>query len=330
MGEKTTRREFLRQVAVSGVALSGIGGIGAALAEPSEAADLPKGKSRVVAVTDKSCLNADGDIVVAGVKSMLNKSVQKLTGAKNSGAAWKSLFKPTDIVGVKINCLFGKNASTHPQVVDAVVAGLVMAGVKTQNIIIWDRGTNDLTKTGYVINKGGAGPQCYANDAEWGEKYTLGAFDGRLSPILDKITALVNVPILKHHGLSGISCALKNHYGSISNPGSCHDDGCNPYLGDISALAPIKDKTRLIVADAIRPFPDGGPGLKNRQMLWDYHTLLVSKDPVAMDYIGWQIIDARRKEIGLKPVEQPAKWLASATSRGVGNSDPKRIEYIRI
>jgi hypothetical protein len=82
--------------------------------------------------------------------------------------------------------------------------------------------------------------------------------------------------------------------------------------------------------DAILPLVDGGPALKNPDMLWKHNSLLLSADPVAVDYVGWQIIEERRKQMNLKPLNQPAKWLASATALGVGNSDPGKIELIRI
>ena len=326
MGEKTTRREFLRQMALSGVALSGIGGLGSAVAAAE-----PSGKSRVIGVTNAQVVTAEGGFAQAVLDKMVGQGIAKLAGAKSGAAGWKKYFGPNDVVGIKVNCLFGKGASTHPEVVNAVTAGLMMAGVKPENIIIWDRSTNDLVKCGFTINKDGKGPRCDANDNEWGETFTLGSFSGKLTKILtDQVTALVNVPMLKHHGLSGISCALKNHYGTINNPGSCHDGGCSPYLADINALAPIKDKTRLVVVDAIRPMADGGPSLKNRRMLWDYHSLLVSTDPAAIDYIGWQIIEEQRRTLGLKPLRQPANWLAAAAERGVGNTDPGKIDFIRI
>ncbi|MDO8683166.1 MAG: DUF362 domain-containing protein [Armatimonadota bacterium] len=332
MGEKYSRRDFLRQAAITGVAIAGTTGVGSTLAAAlGEKPATISGKSRVVSVTNKDVINLNGGIEPGAVKKMLGQGIARLAGTKSESDGWKKYFKPSDVVGVKINCLFGKGASTHPEVVDAVVAGLISAGVKPGNIIVWDRSTGDLVKCGYTINTDGAGPKYCANDGEWGEEYELGSFKGKLTTILtDKITALVNIPILKNHGIAGITCALKNHYGSFHNPGQYHGDGCNPYLADINALAPIKDKTRLVVVDAIRPLADGGPQLKNAKMLWDYHSLLVSADPVATDYIGWQIIEKRREELGLEPLTQPAKWLAAATARGIGFSDPEKIELIKI
>lgn len=328
MGDKFSRREFLRQAVITGAAISGVSAV-PAVGKALAAGPSASGKSRVVKVTNTASLT-DGSYSRTVIDKMVGQGMSRLAGAKSSAAAWKKYFHKNDVVGIKINCLFGKNASTHPEVVDAVVAGLISAGVKPGNIIIWDRGTGDLAKCGYKIDKNG-GPKCYANDHEWGDEITVGSFTGRLTKILTHdITALVNVPILKTHSIAGITCALKNHYGSFNNPSQYHEGGCDPYLADINAAPAIKDKTRLVVVDAIRPLADGGPGLNKPDALWDCHSILVSADPVAVDYAGWQIVEERRRQVGLKPISQPARWLASATSRGLGNSDPAKIEMVSI
>jgi len=140
------------------------------------------------------------------------------------------------------------------------------------------------------------------------------------------------VPILKDHGTAGVTIAFKNHYGSFDNPGAHHGNNCDPYLADLYSLPAIREKTRLIVCEAIRPLANGGPGLNN-QYLWDYNGILVATDPVAMDYQGWQIIEARRKEIGLPPLAQtgrPVRHLATAARMGLGTNDPEKMRVIKI
>jgi len=54
---------------------------------------------------------------------------------------------------------------------------------------------------------------------------------------------------------------------------------------------------------------------------------------VALDYWGWQIIEARRKEIGLKTLEQegrPPRQLASAAALGLGTNDPQKIDLVEV
>ena len=329
MEEKLTRREFFRRSALTGTAVAGLSILDKAAAAAPAPAGQPSGKSRVVIVTNQALL-ADEKIDQKVAERMLGQAVAKLVGARTSAQAWKSLFKPADVVGIKVNCLFGKGASTHPEIAYAVAEGLKMAGVKPENIIIWDRSTGDLAKSGYVPNSG-AGVQVLADDGKWGDVVKFRSFNARLSKIItDRITAIVNVPIPKTHDVAGITCALKNHYGSFDNPGAGHGDGCNPWLADVNALPQIKNKTRLVVVDAARGQCDAGPGF-NRSAQFDYYSLIVSKDPLATDRICLDIINEYRRRAGKRemPVES-LKWFASAELAGVGTCDPAKIEVIRI
>jgi uncharacterized protein (DUF362 family) len=270
----------------------------------------------------------DAGVNDSAIREMLDKGVTALTGESDAKAAWASLFKPDDVVGVKVNCLFGMGVSTHPEVTMAAVEGIKSVGVPAEKIIIYDREDGHLRSVGYDVNRG-AGLRCQGTD--WtNQSYEAGVFKGRLSTILaDEITALANVSFLKHHGMSGVSISMKNHYGSIDNPGACHDNCCNPAIADVCTLAPIKDKTRVIICDALVPQCEGGPG-RNAAHAWNYGGLLLSQDMVALDYHGWQIIEARRKETGLGSLESMVGHIASAAQRGLGTNDPNQIELVRI
>ena len=105
-----------------------------------------------------------------------------------------------------------------------------------------------------------------------------------------------------------------------------------PYIADLNSIPIIKKKTRLLVCDAIRPLAQGGP-LNNPSFRWNYNGILTSLDPLAIDYHRWQIIEARRKEIGLPSLEEAGrapKYLDSATQRGIGTNDPMQIELIQV
>ena len=267
------------------------------------------------------------------VAQMVNRSVEALTG-KTGADAWRTFFKPDDVVGVKVNCLFGVGASTHPEVTKAIVQGIISAGVKPSNIIVWDRTNADLIKVGYEVNTTGPGPLCYGTDGDYEPQPTRnGTFHGRLSKILTrKITALVNVPILKDHRIAGMTCALKNHYGSFDNPGAHHKNHCNPQIADVNAVPAIKDKTRLVICDCIRPLAHGGPGLR-AENLWEQSEILASVDPVALDTICLQILEARRKAAGFRSLAEEGRYpayIASAAERGVGTNDMAKIDVVQI
>jgi len=328
MEDKITRRELLKRSALVGTA-AGIGILYSREAQAAKMDNAAPAKPKVIVVKNPAVITEE-KINKNIAEKMLGQAIAKLMGTKSAEQAWKQLFKPTDVVGIKVNCLFGKGVSTHPEIAYAVVAGLKLAGVKPDNIIIWDRSTGDLVKCGYTPNSGD-GVKVLADNGDWGPEARNGSFRGRLSKIItEKITAIVNVPILKTHGTAGISCALKNHYGSFDNPGAAHGDGCNPYLADLNSLPQIKDKARLVVVDAIRPQCDGGPGNKPN-FQFDYNALIVGIDPLAVDRVGLEIINTERKKTGKRELTlERLKWFASAKKSGVGIADLSKIELVNI
>ena len=65
----------------------------------------------------------------------------------------------------------------------------------------------------------------------------------------------------------------------------------------------IKDKVRLIIADAFRVIYQGGPfGARSRNYNVRHNMWFASTDPVAMDKIGWEILDAHRTRKGMPPL----------------------------
>lgn len=324
-----SRREFLKDLMRTGAGLYTPAAMFALLLQ-----DKRNPQSTVVEVKNPNVQTEAHRVRPDIAQAMLFEAVRRLSGEKNDRDAWKHYFKPEDVVGIKVNCLFGRGASTHPEVVMAIVEGLKLAGVKPENIIIWDRSDADLAKSGYTLNREGPGVRCYGTNGDYDPTPTRhGSFNGRLSRILsERITALVNAPILKDHSIAGITNACKNHYGSFDNPGAHHGNNCDPYLADLNALPVIRQKTRLIVCDAIRPIADGGPGLRG-DAAWDYNAILVATDPIAIDTVGWQIIEARRKEVGLPPLAQvgrPVRYLQTAAQMGIGTNDPNRIKLVRV
>ena len=333
MGRDNPRREFLRRLVATGAGAYGLGRFaGRAGAEKPQG----RGKPKVVIVRSSKLGPFEGrpqpdqDLLT----EMLNRGMTALTGESSAMKAWAKVLKPDDRVSIKVNGLGGPRCSSRPELANSVAACAEAAGVEADNIIIWDRSDRDLTNTGFVLNRDGAGVKCYGTEGDYTDEMQHRSFRGRISRILaDRTTALVNLPILKDHGGAGVTIALKNHYGTCNNPGAHHGNHCNPYLADLNDLPLIRDKTRLIVCDAIQAVCEGGPGFDSPDHLWDYQGIIVSFDPVAVDYTGWQIIERRRKEIGLPSLADAGrepKWIAAADALGLGAGHPDAIEVVEI
>ena len=290
------------------------------------------GKSRVVQIRNTSVFTKEATVNSAIALEMLTTGMLHLTGESTPDRAWKTLFKPVDVVGIKVNALGGRQIATHPGVVDAVVAGLTTAGIPEENIIVWDRLTEELEKAGYAINTSNSGVKCFGTDKHYDpEPEIIGSIGSCFSSIVSSLcTALINIPVLKDHDLSGVSLSLKNFYGAIHNPNKYHDNNCDPYIADVNTHSYIKDKLRLIVCDALTMQYQGGPAYKP-QWSRTYCTILLSRDPVAIDRIAAQLIEDERKQRGLTTLKDAAReptHIATAARKGLGTDDLNNIELV--
>jgi Domain of unknown function (DUF362) len=148
---KTTRRAFLKHSA----ALAGGALVLGRTGWPFRT--LGRGpESRVVSV-------AASDMIVetkynpAAVNRAFESGMRELTGQKTAADAWASLFSSDDVVGIKINCIGAPRISSSLASINATLAGLKSAGVKENNIIVWDRSDREFQKTGLAINKSSSG-----------------------------------------------------------------------------------------------------------------------------------------------------------------------------
>ena len=92
-----SRREFLKTAAVTPLAAA-IGPATRGMAPAQSGA-----KTRVVLIRDRNALDAAGVRNPAVIQKMLDEAVCALLGEKDPVAAWKTLIRPSDIVGIKTN-----------------------------------------------------------------------------------------------------------------------------------------------------------------------------------------------------------------------------------
>ena len=297
------------------------------------------GRATVIQVRSNNAV-AQGPLYNASViHKMLDFGLLRLTEKDSAEAAWGSLFTKDDTVGIKVSCIAGANCSTRPEVVAAVIEGLKLAGVKENNIVIFERWDRELERAGFPINKGKTGVRSYERGYPGYEsesaKQPNPEYQLYLSKVVtQEITALINVPILKTHIASGITGALKNHLGSIRNPQALHDAKNDMEgIADLNAAAPIREKTRLIICDALRPLYNKGPG-DNPRFRWLYKGILASFDPVALDVIGKEIIVAKRKEELEEdwPIRtgRGAYHIKRAAKLGLGQGERASVDLVNI
>jgi len=333
-----SRREFLGRTA--GLTLAGAAGAPLVSRYGAASAPQPAGnaRGRVVRAKKPGLLDERGRIDKDGdaAPSLLESVLAPLCGEETLAKALKTLFKPGERIGIKLNCLAGRGLSPQPPLVLALVDGLVAAGVKADDIIVFERSERELREAGFPIERE-KGPLFLGNDSP-GMGYertprlhkSIGSCFCRI--LTGEIDALINFGVVKDHNLAGVSVGIKNLFGLIHNPNKYHDGNCNPFAAHVLEAPPVKSKLRLTLADGLTAQYQGGPGLM-KKFTWRPGIVLASRDPVALDAVGAAIIEAKRREEGLVSLAEDGRapaWIETAATAGLGEGRLDRIEVIEV
>jgi len=317
-GTSADRRRFL---------VGGAAATAALLAGDAALPAAPKGP-RVVVARDKTRKaiqrhEVDGAIV----QRLVDRAAMTLAGKDDVAKAWATYAGPKDKVAIKFNGLF-RHASTHPEVVAAVVEGLLRAGVSPANIVVYDRNDFFANRPRFPAWRNGAAPRICLTAGSYGSKVRAGPVQTQIAKFVTEADVLINLPMMKSHWLSGVTGAMKNHLGSVPNAREFHREG-GQYIADLNALEPIKAKTRICICDALYGLCHGGPSYTPRYR-WDFHGVIASADPVALDATLADIIKAKRLEEGLSPHMRPIHHIERAAELGVGVADLKQINRVEV
>src|SRR5512141_1601820 len=189
-------------------------------------------------------------LIPAALREMVDDSITNLTGLVDAKEAWAALFKPAERIAIKVNAFRNSTIWTHVPLVQAVTDSLVEAGHPAEQIVIYDTTSNELKTAGFTLNQDGPGVRCYGTDNRYEKGWKVGNVDVELSSVLLECDALINMPVLKSHMIAAMTYSLKNHFGTVSNPGGLHGS-IDAKIDGLNALPEIKEKTRLIVGDAL-------------------------------------------------------------------------------
>lgn len=327
-----SRRECLK---VSALAAGGLAVLGSADA----AAEAPVAESRLVPAT-----TGPGHVVAVHKKGLVtgrfpnpeaareavHTAVKTLCGKSDLAAAYGTFVRPDDRVGIKINVLGGRMASTMKEVVDPIVEGVRAAGVPDENIMIFDQFGGNMRGARFGWQEK-PGQLRIINHAVLGyeDKTTVtpGGGQGKLAKTLLWTTAVINVPLIKDHDLCGITCAIKNMvYGCVERPAMMHTAYATA-LPHFYAHDAIRSRVRLTIADGSFCLYDGGPK-HNPKATAVHDTIYATTDPVAMDCICAEVVERYRAENKLRPlasVRRPVVHLALSEQLGLGIGDRERI-----
>ena len=246
--------------------------------------------------------------------------------AVNALGGMKRFVKPGDVVVVKPNIGWDRRpeqaANTHPQVVRAVAAEALRAGAR--KVKVFDRTCNDPRRC-YASSgieaalKGMKGVDVKHMEDERFRKVTLNGRTLREWELYDEAVSadvFINVPIAKHHGLTGLTLGLKNIMGVMGgNRGFIHRS-IDAALADINAVL----KSRLTIIDATRILTANGPQGGNPRDVKVLNKVIASSDIVAADAYATTLF-------GLKP--EDISTTVAAYRRGLGEMNLSRIRLLK-
>ena len=105
---------------------------------------------QVVSVKSPRCLDAAGQVVdVEVVREMMDRGMRALTGEATTLGAWRRLFEPSDVVGIKVNAGGVPHVVSSPAIVAETCRQLVAVGVPASSIVVFERFQNQIEAIGY-------------------------------------------------------------------------------------------------------------------------------------------------------------------------------------
>jgi uncharacterized protein (DUF362 family) len=297
------------------------------------------------------------------VHQMVNRLVLAATGQPDVTKAWASLVSPTDRIGIKISAAGGELFTTHHDVVNAIVDGLVAAGHRRGSIIVWDRSLGGIKEAGYRAGVDGYQLKATAPHDGYDPKAILSApvigklvwgdldfrsDEGKMPLLSDtentsnvshfskiistEVTKIINVPVMSSSEMNGIAGCIYNV--TIPNIDNWRRFAQGSRFGaeslaEIYSDPVIAKKVAFNLMDGLVAQYAGGPQSQPNYAV-HHATLYASKDPVALDAVALRRLEQWRAGTSLPPIGSAAAYIGYASQLGLGNSAPNRIEVRNI
>ncbi len=291
------------------------------------------------------------------VQAMVNRGITNFTSQTSVTAAWRTLVSTQDVVGIKVFSAAGEIGGTRPSVVNAVIHGLLEAGLPPKHIIIWDRHSDDLRNAGYVklarllhVRAEGAVETGYDptnfylpdsavignlvyGDLEFGKTGDNVGRKSFVTKILSQqVTKIISIAPLLNQPSAGVCGHLYGlALGSVDNTLRFQNDPDRLAVAvpEINALPSVGDRVVLNITDALIGQYEGGASV-----LLHYSTVLnqlwFSRDPVALDTLAIQELDRERQSLGAATFEPDLLIYTNAALLQLGINDPARIKIQKV
>jgi uncharacterized protein (DUF362 family) len=320
--EDRPRREFLRRLGQAGIVI-GAAGAAAALGlvspgrwRPAKVAKAPPDRRVPEAAGKPALAVARG----AAIAPMVRSAVDAVGGIAR-------FVRPGETVLVKPNMAWDRSpeqgANTHPDVVAEVVRLCLEA--RAARVVVADVPVHDAER---VAERSGIAAAARRAGAEVaippGAGFVLASIGGTvldtwevLAPAL-AADRVINVPVVKDHALTRLTCGLKNGYGLLGGTRARLHQQISASIADLAAAF----RPTLIVVDATRVMFRAGPTGGRLDDVRQVGAIAAGTDPVALDAWGAGIL-------GVDPREVPHVALAEARGLGSIRAGTGEVEEIR-
>jgi uncharacterized protein (DUF362 family) len=223
-----------------------------------------------------------------------------------------------DVVVIKPNIAWDRTpeqaANTNPDLVAEVVRQCWQAGAK--RVIVTDVSCNEprrcFQRSGIQAAARAEGAEVILPDPDLFRDVELGGVVLKTWPIFTpflEADKVLNLPIAKHHGLTGATLSMKNWFGILGGERNRLHQQIHQSLVDLAAFM----LPTLTIMDCYRVLLRNGPTGGNLEDVDTKKTIVASIDPVALDaYVA-------KAYWNLDPEHLP--YLQMAANRGLGTTD---------
>jgi len=321
-----TRREAMLQLLRVGGIAAGAGGIGVWLSERSRrpvpaAAEQTRKDHRVSADQQWPHLTvAQYPVDERGPqadepRALVRQALENLGGMRRFVAR-------QDVVVIKPNIAWDRTpeqaANTNPELVAEVVRQCWQAGAK--RVIVTDVSCNEAQRcfhrSGIEAAARAEGAEVILPDPELFREVELGGVVLKswtvFTPFLEA-DKIFNLPIAKHHELTGATLGMKNWYGILGGQRNRLHQQIHQSLADLAGFM----LPTLTIMDCYRILLRNGPTGGNLEDVALKKTVLAGTDPVALDAY------AAKAYWNLDPEHLP--YLQMAANRGLGTVEFEKL-----
>lgn len=228
-----------------------------------------------------------------------------------------------DVVVIKPNIAWDRTpeqaANTNPDFVAEVVRQCWQAGAK--RVIVTDVSCNEprrcFQRSGIQVAARAAGAEVILPDPDLFREVDLGGVALKSWPVFTpflEADKILNLPIAKHHNLTGATLGMKNWYGILGGQRNRLHQQIHQSLADLASFM----LPTLTIMDCYRVLLRNGPTGGNLEDVAIKKTVVASTDPVALDaYVA-------KVYWNLDPEHLP--YLQMTANRGLGTVDYDKLQ----